>query len=126
MKLDMRVRKPGDEKLAQTMEQIKGESTYEILKRGIGGTLSCVRVNELDIWIDDEGLLKHLEPNIVIKRSKTNQLTDRDTLLVGPVVFASNDGYGDTIGLSPEAIEIVENMKTAMMGPYPIYIIEAW
>lgn len=102
------------------------EDTYDMLKSQINGTIAVTAVGELDIWIDDEGLLKQLSPTILIKRSKGNSITNKDTLLVGPVVLASRDEEGETIGLTESAKDVVSNMQPALLGEWPVFVIEQY
>lgn len=99
-------------------------TTYDLIKKYVKDTITCCSVGELDIWVDDEGLLKSLDLNIIIKRSRTPEVTNYDTVLVGPAVFASHDEEGETISLTPAAQKILDNMKPAFVGPYVVYLIE--
>lgn len=123
-KLDFRVIKPGAI-VPAPIEAEKYPTTYEMLRDEIGGTIDvCMIDGVLDIWVDDEGMLKGLSPTILIKRSKKPELTDYDTLLVGPAVFASHNSSGDTISLTEEAIEIINQMQPALLGITPILVLE--
>lgn len=116
-------REPNEE--FKIVEVEKSVDTYGMLKRHVRGIIDCVNVGELDIWIDDEGLLKSLDVNLIIKRSRTNKITNNDTVIVGNVVFASTNEAGETIPLTTAAKEIMNNMKPASLGAnHMIYIIE--
>ena len=92
------------------------EDSYDILKKEIRGTLDVVRLNQLDIWVDDEGLLKNLDPTLIIKNDKSPNLTDRDIFLVGPLLFASHDGGGETVSLKAGADLILKQFKPCILG----------
>jgi len=121
---EMMYRMPGED--LKMMEGVNKKNTYECISGKIQDCMDACRHGELDMYVDDAGLMKELEPNILIKRSRTNNITDRDTLLVGPVVFTSTDHGGNTISLTPKAKEIIANMKPARLGFWQIYIIEAY
>lgn len=107
-----------------TLKQDVGE-TYDILKKEIGGTFDVVSVIEdLDIWVDDEGFLKGLEPTLIIKNSKEPALTDIDILITGPVVFASYDEEGRTISLTDKALEQLKKFKPALLGYNLVMVYE--
>lgn len=126
--MDIRQLKPGPGATITKMDTTKYNTTYDVLKAGIDdATLDVVQVGDLDIWVDDEGLLKGLDPTIIIKRSEGDSITEMDTLLVGPVVFAGSNQQGDTVGLSPKAIKIIESMQPAIInmdGGKPVYVIQ--
>lgn len=77
------------------IEEVKG-NTYENLRKFIGGYIDRAALTEsIDMWVDDEGLLKQLPLNF---------WRDRETPLVGVIVIAAHDGYGNTVGLTDEQI----------------------
>lgn len=123
--IDIRVVVPGSVDVKQ-VDTTNFESTYNIIKNQVDGYLDVVAVDELDIWVDDEGLLKNLQPSILIKRSKKDELTNQDILLVGTAVFTSHDEEGDTIGLTDNAIKIIEEMKPAIIGMKPVLLLERY
>lgn len=96
-------------------KQAYGE-TYDIVSKEIGGILDVLSIDDLDIWLDDEGLLKELEPTIIIKNSEKPRLTDQDILIVGPVVFASSDEEGETISLTDNAKEQLNKFERVFIG----------
>lgn len=96
--------------------------TYPILKKEINGTLDVVAVNQLDIWVDDEGLLKGLDPTLIIKNDKSPNITDRDIFLVGPLLFASHDGEGETVSLTAGAKLILKQFKPCILGDKPVMV----
>lgn len=119
MKLNYGILKPGEQ---ITFKQEAHESSYNTLKKEIDGTLDVVQLNDLDIWLDGEGLLKELKPTLIIKNAKSNKITDRDIFIVGPVVFASHNEEGDTISLTDSAAEILEKFIPAYLGENKVFI----
>lgn len=80
---------------------------YETLSREVGGCIEHLTLEELkgiDVWVDDEGKLKELNPNIIV----FNHGFPVDTLN-GNVVFTRSRG-ADTISLRDDDIEVIENM----------------
>lgn len=81
----------------QPLTKVEVTDMYQTLTSEVGGWLehTIVRIDgvTVDVWLDEEGKLKNLEPNM---------LTDYDTL-VGPLVFTGGaDDAGKTLGITPE------------------------
>ncbi|UDY80691.1 hypothetical protein [Geobacillus phage GR1] len=115
--------KPG-EKITFKKSQ---ESSYSTLKRELDDSVLDVRqIGELDLWFDDEFLLKEDSPipTVIIKNSRTANLTDYDIILCGNVVFASHDEEGNTVSLTKEALEIMNEFKPALLGSNVVYVYE--
>lgn len=72
---------------------------------------------DIDIWVDEEGLLK--SGNIVIGyKVEPNEESDGFELqLAGNALFLSSDEEGNTIGLNEEQLKwIQDNVKYGMFG----------
>jgi hypothetical protein len=115
--------KPG-EKITFRKSQ---ESSYSTLKRELNDAVFDVRqIGELDLWFDDEFLLKEESPipTVIIKNSRTVSLTDYDIVLCGNVVFSSHDEEGNTVSLTEGALEIIKEFKPALLGLNIVYVYE--
>jgi hypothetical protein len=100
------------------------EESYDILKKEIDGTLDIVQLYDLDIWVNDEGLLLELEPTLIIKNSPLPTITNDDIYLVGPIVFASSNEMGDTVSLTNEAKMIMNSFVPAKLGDHNILVYQ--
>jgi hypothetical protein len=126
-------RMPGQDKPVKFTNDHNAKNSYDMLKHYIKDSITCASVGELDIWVDDEGLLKELPVNIIIKRSRGMEITARDTVLVGPAVFASHDAEGESIPPTAKAQSLLANMRPAGWSTKNnpdsmelVYIIEAF
>lgn len=78
-----------------TKEELE-EDTLSQLQRLVGGYIDHVTwlfpeltKNNIDVWIDDEGLLKERKPNVVVfDEEDDNKIVSG---IVGPIVFAKYD-----------------------------------
>jgi hypothetical protein len=87
-------------------------------------TFAVSQDDELDIWYDDEFLLKGDPlPTLIIKNSKEPKLTDYDIFLCGNIMFASHDKEGDTVSLTDKAKQKLKRLKQAKLGEYPVWIL---
>jgi len=66
------------------------EPTLEAMQEVVGGYVELVRVGDLDLWVNEEGILEGLPLNRVIVGMP----------LVGPILVASSNEEGDTVGLT--------------------------
>lgn len=77
------------------------EISLELMQKLVGGLIDRFYIGEgIDMWLNDEGKLLGLEPNML--------LLDEDgiaDLVVGDVFFASSDEEGNTIGLNSDQLE---------------------
>ena len=75
--------------------------SYNMLSESVGGYVECVSLTPtIDMWINEEGKLLGLEPNIIATELLWETSRVMDDIIVGNVVFASNDEEGETTGLS--------------------------
>ncbi|WP_353856820.1 hypothetical protein [Bacillus sp. Bos-x628] len=104
----------------------KGDgSPYDILKKEIQGTLSMISIEELDVWFDDEFLLKkELQmPSLVIKNTPNLTISDWDIVICGNIMFASSNEEGDTVSLTEKAERILRQFKQALLGENPVWLL---
>lgn len=67
--------------------------------------------NNIDMWVDDEGLLKG--GNFVNRYI----IEDFQIDLAGNAILLGNDGNGGTVGLDDEQVEyLVENLRFGLVG----------
>lgn len=97
---------PGQAAEVQDVEDL----SLRFLQSCVGGSIELVRLSrEWAMWVNEEGLLKGLEPNMLMPTQ----------IIVGPVVVTSLSG-GKTVGLQPEDVEEVRITLDAMAEAYDI------
>lgn len=62
--------------------------------------------NGIDVWIDDEGLLKNRSPHVIVYDKNKNDYVV--SAIVGTILFARYDDEGETLGLSLNDIEYIK------------------
>ena len=83
----------------------------------VGGYIEIPYISEyladhrIDIIINEEGKILELPMTALV--TDGTSIVD---VICGNVIFASTDDDGNTIGLTPEQITIVENLPKTMMG----------
>lgn len=98
-------------------EEREIKNTLEGLQQIVGGYIEIpflsreLNENEIDIIINEEGkLIEGLEPEIAIISKETNAILD---IVYGNCAFASHDAEGNTIELSAEQKQMVQDkLKT--------------
>jgi hypothetical protein len=76
------------------------------LKGAVGGYLEGIAVAEdLFMYVNEEGLLMHLEPNILATGLTKRLLGLVVPTLVGNVILVGNDGSPDTVGINDNWIK---------------------
>lgn len=83
---------------------------YEILSDTVGGYIEHITYDKdfanrrIDMWIDEEGKLKGLNPCVAIV-DENNVMMD---IIVGNVIFTTCDLEGDSFGLTDEEIGFIK------------------
>ena len=94
------------------VKEIKGD--LKSLQAEVGGLLTLANYyeelveNRIDIFADDEGLLKADPKTTLIITDKENRMKVL-TALVGNLVFVSHDDEGNTLGLTDEQIVFIKD-----------------
>ena len=94
------------------VKEIKGD--LKSLQTEVGGLLTLANYyeelveNRIDIFADDEGLLKADPKTTLIITDKENRMKVL-TALVGNLVFVSHDDEGNTLGLTDEQIVFIKD-----------------
>lgn len=117
-----------------TLTEIEVEKVgYEEIHNGVNGYIERYIPNKefsdnhIDIWIDEEGKLKGLQPNIAVL-GENNEIIE---MLVGDAIFTSlNEETGESLPLTEEQIQIIERslIKRIMCNKgefVPIRVIKA-
>ena len=92
-------------------KDIKGD--LRSLQKEVGGLLTLANYyeefaeNRIDIFADDEGLLKADPKTTLIITDKENRMKVL-TALVGNLVFVSHDDEGNTLGLTEDQIMFIK------------------
>lgn len=91
------VKEPGGAAKIKTID-----NTLKSFQEIVGGYIECIPfpgIEELDIFLNEEGKLIGLNPNIYLREYKD--------IIVGTFFVVGNDGEGDAISLTEEQIEKV-------------------
>jgi len=92
----------------ETREFTVGES-YEVIRNAVNGWIECAVVGEdIDLWLNEEGKLIGLEPNRTATYLFWNKYGVGSDIIVGDVFLTSNDGEGETTGLTPKQVEFLK------------------
>lgn len=70
------------------------ENTLEAMQATVGGYVECVRVDDLDVWLNEDGLGLSLPFNRTVAEYP----------LVGPIFVAASNEDGDTLGLTDDQV----------------------
>lgn len=106
---------------AQTVALDAANELLDALQHAVGGYVDVVTLTKnVDMWVDEEGLLKNLPVNIVATHiarlfGRTHQV------YLGPAVFTGGmDDQGTTLGLTEDNAEILMNLALlASLGCLP-------
>jgi hypothetical protein len=93
------VKRVGQEPTVESRDEI----TLEVMKEIVGGHIELLRLpHGIDLWLNEEGKLIDLEPNIVLGQE----------IVVGDIFLSGSTPDGYTIGLT----EIQEKVGLAFFG----------
>lgn len=101
------------------MAKLEKESTLEQMYKLIDcSSVDCVSLpKNIDIWTDDEGLLKSDSAVIHYVIRENDESDGFELHLAGKSLFLSTDEDGNTIGLSNEQIDWVQkNVRVGLYG----------
>lgn len=89
--------------VGEKLEERTIDGELNTMQKIVGGILDVVGLPEgIDMWVDDEGLLKGSKVNLILIDSVSNNPLQ---YIVGNVFFASSDDEDETIGLSDEQVK---------------------
>ncbi|MCS0827407.1 DUF3846 domain-containing protein [Cytobacillus firmus] len=92
------------------IEVIEMVHSLEDMQAIVGGWLERVRItDDIDLWINEEGLLQELPLNFVTFVVKDGEPQPVHSI-VGNVFFASHDEEGETISLNDIQIKRIKKM----------------
>lgn len=90
------------------------ENSLESLQKVVGGYIEVVTLRgyhdedrRITMWLNEEGKLSNLPPNIAMVRRSNQQLAD---VIVGNAIITSTDSEGETVGLNDEEIEFIKGV----------------
>jgi hypothetical protein len=93
------VKRVGQEPVVESRDEI----TLEVMKEIVGGHIELLRLpHGIDLWLNEEGKIIELEPNIVLGSE----------VIVGDVFLSGSTLDGDTVGLT----ELQEKAGFAFFG----------
>ena len=101
------------------MVRLEQENTLEQMYKVIScSSVDCVSLPKgIDIWTDDEGLLKSDSAVINYVIRENDESDGFELHLAGKSLFLSTDEDGNTIGLSNEQIDWVQkNVRVGLYG----------
>lgn len=89
---------------------VSGEGgTYELLRKSVGGYIEALTVTDTcTLWINEEGKLIELEPNFIL----TDRVGNIIDFIAGDVIFTGIDEEGNTVSLSEEDLEVIQERFT--------------
>lgn len=89
--------------------EVEKDKTLEFLQEVVDGYVDVLHIGHgIDIWLNDEGLLREDLPlNFVVGSIKSGKVAHQ---ICGNVVFASHDREGNTISLTQKQMEKIRNM----------------
>jgi len=86
------------------VEQIEYDTLYE----AVNGLVELVSINEdIDMWLNEEGKINGLEPNIIASLIYNKVFPNFDVIMGDVVITGGADDEGNTVGLSDESIHDV-------------------
>jgi hypothetical protein len=81
---------------------------YETLYEAVNGLVELVTINEnVDMWLNEEGKINGLEPNIIASLIYNKVFPNFDIVMGNVIITGGADDEGNTIGLSDESIQDV-------------------
>jgi hypothetical protein len=88
---------------------------YKDIQKVVGGTFDVVvsDTGETSLWFNDEGKLNGMDPNFKATKIwwQLNPAFDGQDYLAGPVLITGGaDMNGNTLGVGPEAEDVVRSM----------------
>lgn len=88
---------------------IDNDTAYEVIRDGVGGMIEMVVFNDqVTMWVNEEGKLIGLPHNKPAQAAFNEVFGSGRDFIVGDVVFTGGaDEEGNTLGLTPEAVESV-------------------
>jgi len=84
---------------------------YETLSTAVNGMIELVSISEdIDMWLNEEGKLIGLEPNVIATMLFYQAFSKFDLVMGDVIITGGSDGEGKTIGLSDESIVDIMTM----------------
>jgi len=78
---------------------------YETLSTAVNGMIELVSINEdIDMWLNEEGKIIGLEPNIVATMLFYKAFSQFDIVMGDVIITGGSDDEGNTVGLSDASI----------------------
>ena len=81
---------------------------YETLYEAVNGLIELVTIDEdIDMWVNEEGKVSGLEPNIIASIIWNKIFPNFDVIMGDVIITGGADEEGNTIGLSDKSIQDV-------------------
>jgi len=81
---------------------------YETLSTAVNGMIELVSINEdIDMWLNEEGKLIGLEPNVIATIIWNKVFPNFDVVMGDVIITGGADEEGNTTGLSDKSIQDV-------------------
>jgi hypothetical protein len=78
---------------------------YETLYEAVNGLVELVSINDdIDMWLNEEGKLIGLEPNVLATLLFNKAFNEKDVIMGNIVITGGADDEGNTVGLSDSSI----------------------
>jgi hypothetical protein len=100
-----------------TVEITEVESIeYETLSTAVNGMIELVSISkDIDMWLNEEGKLIGLEPNVIATMLFYKAFSKFDLVMGNVIITGGSDDEGKTIGLSNESIiDIMTMLQSAI------------
>lgn len=87
------------------------EIEYDTLYEGVNGLVELVSLNrDVDMWVNEEGKLIGLEPNLLATILWSKVFPNQDVIMGNVVITGGADTEGNTTGLSDDSIVEILNL----------------
>ena len=84
---------------------------YETLSTAVNGMIELVSISEdIDMWLNEEGKLIGLEPNVIATMLFYQAFSKFDLVMGDVIITGGSDDEGNTVGLSDSSIIDIMSM----------------
>jgi len=81
---------------------------YDTLYEAVNGLVELVSINkDIDMWLNEEGKVNGLEPNIIASLIWNKVFPNFDVVMGDVIITGGADDEGNTVGLSDQSIQDV-------------------
>ncbi len=77
--------------------------SYELIKNTVGGLIEVVRLENADLWVNENGIAERLPLNLIATALYSDTFGATNPIL-GDTIITASDDEGETIGLTDEQV----------------------